>query len=101
MNKKLKPCPFCGGEAKLFLDEASYYKSQVYCKKCGVRTNREHIPEIAVTAWNTRKPMDKVVEQLEICSVSEPVTENGVTVGSVKILPLSVAAKIVKGEVDE
>lgn len=65
MNKKLKPCPFCGGEAKLFLDESRYYKSQVYCKKCGVRTNREHIPEIAVTTWNTRKPIDKVVEQLE------------------------------------
>ena len=49
--------------------------------------------EDAPTAYD----VDKVVEQLEIVSATEPITHNGVKVGTVKVLPLREAIDIVKG----
>lgn len=45
----------------------------------------------------TAYDVDKVVEQLKIVSVTEPITHNGVKVGTVKVLPLREAIEIVKG----
>lgn len=74
---KLKPCPFCGGEAsvvaKVVYKHVLYY---VQCKDCGV-TNHPYTVEQGVIApkyedipsikaWNRREPMDRIVEQLEI-----------------------------------
>lgn len=50
----LKPCPFCGGEAELRINEERYYKAVVLCKQCGIHTVRQHIPEIAISEWNRR-----------------------------------------------
>ena len=50
---KLKPCPFCGGEAKFHI----YGRScNVVCLRCQIGTRLEHIDEyeVAVDAWNTR-----------------------------------------------
>ncbi len=70
MNK-LKPCPFCGGEAKLVHSSAVY----VACIGCGClsrQMNRrkvtketaeseEHrVAELAVAAWNRRMDGDKL-----------------------------------------
>lgn len=35
INSVLKPCPFCGGEAVLFVENGV----QVVCLSCGVRTH--------------------------------------------------------------
>lgn len=90
MTDKLKPCPFCGGEAF----KRSYDRLiQIGCESCGytrgfcgiiqskidtgvpIRYEGGKIStyewydkdarEKAVEAWNTRKPMDRIVEQLE------------------------------------
>lgn len=77
MNK-LKPCPFCGGEAKFLINEFSVrltpkgWEFGIYCPKCGVMFPRtdykieitfsddgEITPtvderEIAIEAWNRR-----------------------------------------------
>ena len=45
--------------------------------------------------------MDKIVELLKMCAVDEPLTENGVTVGTVKVMPLPIALEIVKGVQNE
>ena len=55
---KLKSCPFCGGEAKV-------YNGQVVCTKCWSGSACEDTTEKAIEIWNTRKPMDRIVEQLE------------------------------------
>ena len=57
--RKIKNCPFCGGEATL----CNYYFVQ--CEECGVSTLTFITKEEAIKAWNTRKPMERIVERLE------------------------------------
>ena len=60
MNDKLKPCPFCGGEAALH--KIAFFKHEAYvrCKTCGVRTlefssaTMEDAKLKAIEAWNRR-----------------------------------------------
>lgn len=64
MNKELKPCPFCGGEAFEYYSGSQFEFCEVVCKECGCRSKGKTEAE-AIEAWNTRKPIDKVVEALE------------------------------------
>lgn len=51
--EKIKPCPFCGGKAKLNQAYDGHYC--VTCELCGVRTlysDKKHIP---IMFWNRRK----------------------------------------------
>lgn len=69
---ELKPCPFCGGEAVVHVNNGV----RAICKECGAsskvlvdgysqgRPNGSAIKGV-VKAWNTRKPMERIVEQLE------------------------------------
>lgn len=57
----LKPCPFCGGEARL-LDARPNHPAFVYCIDCDVSTSgmarrplRRDNAE-AIAAWNRRTP---------------------------------------------
>lgn len=60
---KLKPCPFCGGEAEIQDGSGLHY---VYCTKCGASTigRIKGGTEKSVQNWNTRKPMERIVEKL-------------------------------------
>lgn len=53
---ELKPCPFCGGEAKTstsFSDHGTV--SAIVCHKCGAAIRRPFDNKSAVTKlWNTR-----------------------------------------------
>ena len=60
---KLKPCPFCGGEAGVSERYDEY--CAVRCITCGAKTNFSMTKKGAIEAWNRREPMDKIVEQLE------------------------------------
>ncbi len=61
---KLKRCPFCGGEAILEkMDDLGNWV--VRCKKCFCRTPRSMTKFFPTVAWNTRKPMEEIVERLE------------------------------------
>lgn len=48
---KLKPCPFCCGEAKIV---KSYYTIWVKCICCGAKSRCEENEEKAADAWNRR-----------------------------------------------
>ena len=68
---KLLRCPFCGGEAELI---TTYDTEMVRCKKCFGKTQTftgDYYDEgqmcgmYAIPAWNTRIPMQNIVERLE------------------------------------
>lgn len=62
MANELKPCPFCGGEAKVDCAPRSYGTVVVYafCKECGAQSEefcaRYDIcaKDEAINAWNRR-----------------------------------------------
>lgn len=59
MNE-LKPCPFCGGDAKLVRREQKYgfYPSggtyYIHCKNCLMTTQPRCKKEYVIEAWNRR-----------------------------------------------
>lgn len=53
MNSELKPCPFCGGEAGLVIDEPFKGFTFVECHECGSRGSISKERQ-AIKAWNTR-----------------------------------------------
>ena len=64
---ELLPCPFCGGEAYLYEDK----KCDIYSVGCKNCCDIEPITRVceskeeAIKLWNTRKPMQEIVERLE------------------------------------
>lgn len=78
-----KLCPFCGGKPYLershraFINGKSTRVAFVRCTKCNARSDRFKIEDfghtshsreaerLAIEAWDTRKPMERIVERLE------------------------------------
>ena len=67
----LKCCPFCGGEAEVGLTNQHDKLLIVGCNTPMCYGNINHFTmvfvskESAINTWNTRKPMDNIVEKLE------------------------------------
>ena len=79
MQNKLLPCPFCFGMAKVDSrlrewDRQLYVATFVKCEVCGAsskevwdihnKDGNEREKEV-VEKWNTRKPMERIVERLK------------------------------------
>lgn len=75
---KLKPCPFCGGEAKISTYDWGYSVKEywIYCHSCDCASGSYHSKEEAIETWNRRKPMDDIVERLEECEEYEAEAHN-------------------------
>ena len=56
MSEKLKPCPFCGGEAEIWDSHPFEIGKIIECQKCGVRFAIPWavINTQATEAWNRR-----------------------------------------------
>lgn len=74
MNKELRRCPFCGGEAQINERYRSGIPNRkmywISCKACGISQQNTNVSGYryqskAIDRWNRRDPMDKIVEQLE------------------------------------
>lgn len=72
---ELKKCPFCGGNARLFVDNGV----MVICTKCKARTKnvidtsplnrtcKKTAVEIVINAWNRRyEPTEEIAKETEI-----------------------------------
>lgn len=76
---KLKPCPFCGGRAKiekltikkLFLRATGYF---ITCQSCRVFTGAQLEIDAAIEAWNRRNDARQKERWIP---VSEGLPENG------------------------
>lgn len=64
---KLKECPFCGCEDMTIAERPRRTNKLyvVYCNNCEAESGEWDSEEKAIDWWNTRKPMDRIVEQLE------------------------------------
>lgn len=68
-EKKLLPCPFCGGQKVIETYHA--FVPVLLCGDCGAMMTipmanfSTSYKKILVEKWNTRKPMERIVERLE------------------------------------
>ena len=94
---KLLSCPICGGEAELIEQKHREYPSTyiVACKGRCVCQYPYRNEERAISAWNTRKPIEDMVEQLEKASDYYECDEQGRE--HVQMVDLSEAIDIVRG----
>lgn len=54
---KLKPCPFCGGDATITImhnEELTWIRYKAVCRRCLAETAKFERSEIAEIAWNKR-----------------------------------------------
>lgn len=64
MTEKLKPCPFCGGEAQIIRCNSGKY--QCFCRNCGcAQTMFFDSPEEVPEEWNARPIENELVEKIE------------------------------------
>ncbi len=69
---KLLSCPFCGGEAHVYRSESKILGETFYAIDCDSNECIVHTmvadystEKEAIEHWNTRKPMERIVERLE------------------------------------
>ena len=69
MSDELKPCPFCGGDAKHYhRDDNSGWENTdwVGCTDiCGASTACYETKDLAVAVWNTRIAHDNMTDRIE------------------------------------
>ena len=64
MTEKLKPCPFCGGEATMSVTQEGKYV--IECEYCHSRSHIWQEEAVACMIWNGRKiPEDLIADRWE------------------------------------
>lgn len=64
----LKSCPFCGGEAFIRQNKDAMKTYSAYCgnEDCSASPKvSAYGKEMVIELWNTRKPIEKIMERLE------------------------------------
>lgn len=68
---ELKRCQCCKAEAKIIAGSVFMWEQAVACSECGLSTKMYHgispseARNKAIEAWNTRKPIKRILERLE------------------------------------
>lgn len=59
MKDRLKPCPLCGGKARIMFEEdANPQYTDIYCTECGVMIWEKERAD-AIKKWNRRVKEDE------------------------------------------
>lgn len=91
---KLLPCPCCGSEAKTGIISSKHFIFyQAVCLECGLTAKATPTPELTAEKWNTRKPIDRIVEKLQ---QAESVKCYGSRNSGNYMIPLADAIEVVK-----
>lgn len=65
-TSELLPCPFCGGDnVGIWHFQLFAHSFEVRCYDCHFGLEQRSTREEAISAWNTRKPIERIVERLE------------------------------------
>lgn len=113
-NKSKYSCPFCGcDDYRIKLRRQGNKGYRVICGKCGAsgpyspirewHNNKTIAQNLALSAWNTRKPVDAVLDRLENAAFWTPQTydEDGFrNDDSEEVVLLNRALAIVKEELN-
>lgn len=67
---ELKPCPFCGGEAR-YTEKSRFHIGWVYCPGCGAASGYYNTEAEAIAAWNTRAEQTCHTERSDCFECSE------------------------------
>ena len=68
---ELKPCPFCGGKAKLYTDGLTL----IICQDCNLTVSNSERSIIKLTGqWNTRNESKDITELMEF--INSPIVGN-------------------------
>lgn len=109
---KLKNCPCCGsGLVGYMKTNKRSTRGYVYCMECGLRTetkyddrnDKKRWKQKAAESWNTRKPMDRIIDKLEDGrnAYADDYFEFRLESSRGGLLAIDTAIEIVKGESDE
>ena len=90
-NEDLKPCPFCGGKAKIKKD--CCFGGDIYfveCQHCIARGPGERLKYEAIAAWNRRVCVKQNAETLDTNSVASSGVNTKLTYADIKkmVMPL-------------
>lgn len=98
-ENRLLPCPFCGGEAEVVKAHHTFpLPYAVVCKTDGCNAsvgNFKATLKEAIQVWNTRKPIDNIVEKLEELH-EHYINRDGIVGGNIGALAIKNAIEIVK-----
>ena len=70
-DQKLKPCPFCGGEALKCVSFIAPNMHWVLCKNCHAAPDVHATEAKAIAAWNTRHTPDREAVAKLLCEISD------------------------------
>lgn len=94
---KLLPCPCCGSGTKIgIIASKNFIFYQAVCLECGLTAKKTPTPELTASLWNTRKPMDRIVERLEKCTCEVDIKLPFDALENQKVIWSDEAIKIVK-----
>ena len=94
MSDKLKPCPFCGGEA--IIDGCDDTLWIVICKECNASIGYKETKEEAIEAWNKRIEPTFTPDEIDI--IVRYMRQDFDGNGALERVIIEKCAKVLKGD---